>query len=373
MTNPRNSAVVPDRDSIERAEAASIYRRVRQASETLVEPLEIEDYVVQATVETSPPKWHLAHVTWFFETFLLTPFLKGYQVFHPEFRYIFNSYYDQVSGGYFPRPQRGLLSRPTVAEVYRYRSYVDEHMETLIRSVSDENWPAVNERLLIGVNHEQQHQELLLTDIKFNLAFNPLRPAYRTDLPVPEPRSVASPGWVSFSGGQARVGFDGAGFAFDNEGPPHDVALRPYRLSSRPVTNAGFREFIEDGGYDNPALWLADGWKIIRTEGWTSPLYWERRDGEWFNMTLGGLKPVAGTEPVTHVSYYEADAYATWAGKRLPTEAEWESAARPLPINGNFVEKGYLHPLPASGEAGLLQMYGDVWEWTQSAYLPYPG
>ncbi|MCG6869646.1 MAG: ergothioneine biosynthesis protein EgtB [Gammaproteobacteria bacterium] len=350
-----------------------MYRRIRQASETLAAPLEIEDYVIQATLEASPPKWHLAHVSWFFETFLLSPFLKGYQVFHPDFRYIFNSYYDQISGGYFPRPQRGLLSRPTVAEVYRYRQYVDGHMEKLIRTVSDKDWPQVNDRLRIGVNHEQQHQELLLTDIKFNLAFNPLRPAYRSDLPASEPRNVPDTQWMPFDGGQATIGFSGDGFAFDNEVPGHKVTLGDYRLSSRPVTNAGYQEFIEDGGYGNPALWLADGWRIVRTEDWTAPLYWERRDGVWVTMTLGGPRPVAATEPVVHVSYYEADAYATWAGRRLPTEAEWENAAGTVPVKGNFVESGYLHPLPAAGEGELLQMYGDVWEWTQSAYLPYPG
>jgi ergothioneine biosynthesis protein EgtB len=348
------------------------FRTVRQHSERLCQPLQIEDYVIQTTPEASPAKWHLAHVTWFYETFMLKVFSPNYRDFHPRFRYLFNSYYEQV-GEFFPRSQRGLLSRPTVEEVYRYRAYVDEQMAQLIETASEEDWYNIAARLLIGLNHEQQHQELLLTDLKYNLAFNPLRPAYRDDLPTSSHQTAPSLNWFDYAGGLESIGFQCDGFAYDNESPRHQVYIPAFKLASRPVTNGEYLAFIEADGYQRPELWLSDGWSTIHKLGWQAPLYWEKIDGQWWQMTLGGMRPLVMDEPVCHVSYYEADAFATWQEKRLPTEAEWEVAARDLPIQGNLRDRGFLQPIVAEQGESLLQMYGDVWEWTQSPYTPYPG
>jgi ergothioneine biosynthesis protein EgtB len=351
------------------------FNQVRLLSEQLCAPLATEDYVVQSMPDVSPPKWHLAHTTWFFETFLLTPYLPGYEVFHPKFGYLFNSYYEAI-GDRHPRIQRGLLTRPTVTEVYQYRAYVDDAMRTLIgmlqRSMLPVEHPETEGLAVLGLHHEQQHQELLMTDIKHILAGNPLRPAYRNDLvcPTPNPQPLKSQ-WLDYEGGLYSIGHEGDGFAFDNESPRHPVYLQDYRLASRLVTNGEYLEFIEAGGYQNPEYWLAEGWTIRQQEGWRSPLYWEQIDGDWQTMTLGGLRSLNEQEPVCHVSLFEADAFARWAGQRLPTEAEWETAAALLPPQGNLLDRGYLHPVP--GNISEPQFYGDVWEWTQSAYLPYPG
>jgi ergothioneine biosynthesis protein EgtB len=367
---PSNAAPDTDRDRV-----LADYRRVRRFSEQLCEPLAIEDYMLQTVVETSPPRWHLAHVSWFFETFLLRPFLAGYRVFHSRFEYLFNSYYEQTGTGFWPRPQRGLLSRPTVAEIVDYRRHVDDGIGRLIGACPAADWSTVAARIRLGLNHEQQHQELLITDIKHNFAYNPLRPAYRADLPaapIAEPAPVA---YVPFEGGLVEIGADGESFAWDNESPRHRVFLAPFALASRLVTNREYLEFIADGGYRNPALWLSDGWAAVQQHGWSAPLYWEREDDAWQIMTLGGLRPLNPAEPVCHVSYYEADAFAAWSGRRLPTEAEWEHAASGLAVSGNFSDAGLLHPQPCPMGEGpaIRQLFGDVWEWTGSAYLPYPG
>ena len=350
---------------------AEYYHQVRQLSEQLCYPLEIEDYGVQTIPDVSPPKWHLGHTTWFFETFLLMPNLKGYELFHPKFGYLFNSYYETV-GERHPRPQRGLLSRPTVEEVYRYRTYVDQAMHRLLREQTGNS--DLESLLMLGFHHEQQHQELLLTDLKHILAINPLRPPYRTDLPPSPMKTLTSQErWLDYPGGLYTLGHAGEGFAFDNECPQHPVYLQDYWLAARQVTNGDYLEFIEAGGYNTPEYWLAEGWATLQQLHWQAPLYWEKRDGEWWVMTLAGMRPLNQHEPVCHVSGFEADAFARWAGKRLPTEVEWEVAATQVPLKGNFLESGTLHPVPASGLTRPDQIYGDAWEWTQSAYLPYPG
>jgi ergothioneine biosynthesis protein EgtB len=347
------------------------YNRVRLSTELLCTPLQTEDYVIQTAPEASPVKWHLAHVSWFFETFLLIPYLPGYRPYHPGYDRIFNSYYEQL-GSPWPRAARGSLARPTVSEIYSYRANVDTSMQTLLDRVDEREWPLVLKRLAIGLNHEQQHQELLLTDLKLNFRANPLRPAYREDLPEPSGCTVPVMGWVDYPGGVYEIGQQGVDFAYDNERPRHRIYLRPFRLATRPVTNGEYLAFMADNGYGNPAHWLSDGWATVNRLGWRSPLYWEQIDEQWWHYTLAGLRYLDLEAPVCHVSHYEAQAYAAWAGKRLPVEGEWEVAVAGLSVAGNLRESGYLHPATATGE-GLLQMYGDVWEHTASAYQPYPG
>ena len=334
---------------------------------SLCEPLAIEDYGVQPIVDASPPKWHLAHTTWFFETFLLKPFAPGYQSFHPAFEHLFNSYYNGV-GEPFPRPRRGALSRPTVAEVLAYRRHVDDAMQGL-RSSDDSE---VQGRIELGLHHEQQHQELIVTDIKANLGANPLKPALRATEATPA--SAAAPlAFRRFTGGAVEIGADGNGFCFDNELPRHKLWLADFSLADRLTTNGEYAAFIADGGYDNPALWLSDGWSWRQRNQIDAPMYWRRADGGWLEYRLSGERELCGDTPVTHLSYFEADAYARWAGARLPTEAEWEYAAAAQPVRGNFAD-GDFHPQSAVRDARpLTQIYGDCWEWTSTAYGPYPG
>ena len=385
----------------------------RARSEALAAPLLPEDQVVQSMPDVSPTKWHLAHVTWFWETFLLQPHLAGYRVFDPAYNHLFNSYYEAV-GPRHPRPARGLLSRPGVAEVARYRAHVTAAMERLIAGADAPAFYVIAPLIELGLAHEEQHQELILMDIKHVFAQNPLAPAYRSAAPQPAPATVPLE-WRGFTGGLVEIGHDGAGFAFDNEGPRHKVWLEPFRLATRLVANGEYLAFLADGGYRRPEFWLSDGWAAVQAQAWEAPLYWQRDGERWFEFTLAGLAPLDPFAPVVHVSHYEADAYARWAGRRLPSEAEWETVAAQLPIEGNFLDRGVLHPIAATAErltptltrpdrdaphpyppprggrvsegvsAGarhdgsdtaapaLFQMYGDCWEWTQSAYAPYPG
>jgi ergothioneine biosynthesis protein EgtB len=370
---------MPPETEVARAEVtaaglADRYREVRRLTEELCAPLAVEDYVVQSMPDASPAKWHLAHTSWFFETFVLGPGLPGYRPFAPAYGYLFNSYYNAV-GDRHPRPQRGLLTRPTVDEVYRYRAHVDEQMLHLLEDADGDDLVGLRATVVLGLHHEQQHQELILTDLKHLFGCNPLRPAYG-ELPAAAPARPVPVRWLAYPGGLHWVGHRGDGFAFDNESPRHQVCLRPFQLASRPVTNAEYLAFLEAGGYDRPEFWLSDGWHARGVHGWRAPLYWEKRDGGWWTLTLGGPRPVAGAEPVCHVSYYEVDAFARWAGARLPTEAEWEVAGSACPPAGNFLDSGRLHPAALTEDADHgqpRQFLGDVWEWTGSPYVPYPG
>jgi len=348
------------------------YNTIRSHSEILCEPLENEDYGIQTTPFVSPPKWHLAHTAWFFETLLLKPYYPDYQEYHPLFAELFNSYYDTI-GDYYARPERGLLSRPTVKEVYAYRAYIDEHMNKLMRLLEDHpNKAEIEHRIILGLNHEQQHQELLLTDIKHIFAYNPLKPVYRKT-PQSEKSHPTTLQYLQFSGGLKDVGHVGSDFCYDNELPRHKVYIPNFRLASRLITNAEYLEFMNSGAYQESDYWLSDAWKAIKQQNWNAPLYWQKQQNQWHTMTLNGLQPIDENQPVCHVSYYEAAAYARWAGKRLPTEQEWEVVAENVEIKGNFRESGLLNPKPASNSTDIQQMFGDVWEWTQSPYSPYPG
>jgi ergothioneine biosynthesis protein EgtB len=320
--------------------------------------------------EASPAKWHLAHTAWFFETFVLEPQLPGYRPFHPGFRTLFNSYYNAV-GEQYPRSRRGQLTRPGLGEILEYRDHVDRAMASLLDGGIPED---VRDLIELGLHHEQQHQELILTDLKHLLSLNPLRPAYR-DLDEPPPTGSPPISWSRREGGTRWIGHDGSGFGFDNEFPRHRVWVDAFELGSRLVTNREYLEFMGEGGYEQSALWLADGWTAVQERAWRAPAYWRRQDGAWVVFSLGGLRELRLDEPVCHVSFYEADAFARWADARLPTEAEWESAAQGAPLEGNLVESDLLHPAAPTRarSAGPSQLFGDVWEWTQSAYAPYPG
>ncbi|HZL33832.1 MAG TPA: ergothioneine biosynthesis protein EgtB [Tepidisphaeraceae bacterium] len=357
---------------------AERYMAVRQRTQWLCAPLLAEDCVVQSMPDASPTKWHLAHTSWFFETFVLAPNATAYAPFNSHFSYLFNSYYVTV-GDRHCRQNRGLLSRPTVAEIYDYRKHVDEAMLRLLSAANESLLSRLTATIEMGLHHEQQHQELLLTDIKHAFWVNPMRPVYR-ERSVEREAEVTPSRWVRFGEGIQSVGYDGSGFAFDNESPRHRVFLEPFQLSSRLVTNGEYKQFIGDGGYRRPELWLSMGWATVEREQWQSPLYWIEQAGQWQNHTLAGLRPVSDDEPVCHISYFEADAYARWAGARLASEFEWETASCSLPIDGNFVDRGRLHPAPlalmpaaAGSHEEPSQMFGDVWEWTRSAYLAYPG
>ena len=348
------------------------FNEVRQFTHHLVEPLEIEDFVIQPMENASPAKWHLAHTSWFFETFVLAKYQPGFESLHPQYAYFFNSYYLQT-GVPFTRAKRGMLSRPTVKQVFEYREYVDAKVVEFINRCNEEIWKEASKVMEIGLHHEQQHQELILTDLKYLLAQNPLLPIYK-EKPVPEVNDPGAIIWASFPEGIVEIGNKGDEFTYDNEHPVHRTFVQDFELADRLVTNREYLEFMNDGGYAKSEFWLDEGWNKVQGEGWQAPLYWFKRNNEWMQFTLSGARPVADHEPVTHISYFEADAFARWKGCRLPTEQEWEHACSNLPAKGNFVDDDVMHPVPVQGAgSGLKQMYGDVWEWTQSSYSPYPG
>ncbi len=373
-TFPPTSIQTPDAETARSAPALlEAFRAVRRQTRTLAAPLEPEDFVVQSMPDASPVKWHLAHTTWFFETFVLAAALPGYQPRFPQYNFLFNSYYNSV-GERIARDRRGLLSRPTIREVEAYRAEAETRLEDWLASADADAVARLSDVIILGLHHEQQHQELILTDLKHALASNPLRPIYRDREPTP-PGEAPPLTWAGFDAGLRDVGHAGAGFAFDNEGPRHPQYFQPFALASRPSTNAEFLGFVNDGGYDRPELWLSDGWSACKAQGWKSPLYWELGETGWRVMTLAGMVELAGHEPATHLSFYEADAFARWSGARLPTEGEWEVAAASQPVEGHFLESGRYHPAPApeNPTAPLTQLFGDVWEWTRSPYSPYPG
>jgi ergothioneine biosynthesis protein EgtB len=355
------------------------YRAVRAFTEALCEPLTTEDYVIQTMPDVSPTKWHLAHTTWFFETFLLVEHAPLYEVLHPKYNYLFNSYYNAV-GYRHCRPKRGLISRPTVAEVYDYRRYVDQAVERFLGRAGEEALAQIAPVIELGLHHEQQHQELMVTDIKHVFSENPLFPAYRERM-TPRAAPVAPVRWLGREGGLSWTGHEGGGFHFDNEGPRHRTWLEPFELASRLVTNGEYLNFMADGGYERHDLWLSMGWAWVQEENRRAPMYWQDHEGRWRLYTLSGVRAVDPGEPVVHLSYFEADAFARWAGARLPSEQEWEAVAAERPIAGNLADSGIFHPTAApskdaeatDGPPEIHQLFGDVWEWTRSDYAAYPG
>jgi ergothioneine biosynthesis protein EgtB len=361
MVSPKE--VVRARDSLESLSAQ--FARIRSTTLDLCSHLHPEDFVVQSMPDVSPTKWHLAHVTWFFERFVLVTHLDNYKVFDEQYHYLFNSYYN-TAGAMHERPKRGQLTRPTVMEILKYRDYVDDALQELLAMKADD--AELADLVTLGLNHEQQHQELLLTDIKHVFSCNPLNPGVNPELLVPPDAESPAYSFNKGTSGICEIGASEPGFCFDNETPRHPTLLHAHEIGSRLITNREYLEFIHDDGYKNPALWLADGWTTVNERGWNRPLYWSEDLGGEF--TLGGMRELGMNLPVTHISYYEADAFARWAGARLPTEAEWEVAASNTPVNGNFLESAYWHPAAANVDA---QFFGNVWEWTSSSYGPYPG
>lgn len=349
------------------------YSQARRRTETICQPLLLEDFVIQSIPDVSPPKWHLAHTTWFFETFMLIPFIKNYRPFQISFQKLFNSYYHAV-GEQFPRDKRGLLSRPSVKMIFDYRMRIDETVLELIDNCATAELEALKRVTILGIHHEQQHQELLLMDIKHNFSIDPTFPAYQAiQHPYRESHNKTMK-FIEAEGGLISIGHNGNSFCFDNELPQHAYYLKPFNIANRLVTNGEYLEFILSGGYEQPLYWLADGWEIQLQQKWQAPQYWHRQGHDWYSFTLSGLKPLDLNSPVAHVSYYEADAFARWAGYRLPLETEWEHyvvSNNINSLNANYYERLLLEPQPASKESD--QFFGDLWEWTASPYGPYPG
>lgn len=361
---------------VSRKELINNYIKVRNFSNKLAEPLEIEDYVIQSMPDVSPTKWHLAHTSWFFETFILSKLNQGYESPFPQYNYLFNSYYVQV-GERHSRPKRGLISRPTVEEVYEYRTYIDEQTTEFLETCDETTLANILYVIDTGIHHEQQHQELIVTDIKHVFSVNPLKPRYIESKKKNTNQYVPDIKWKLFEGGIYSIGHNGNGFAYDNEIPIHKEYIEPFEFASRLITNGEYIEFIEDGGYQKPVLWLSDGRSKVEDNNWTAPFYWEKQDDKWHYFTLTGMREVDLAEPVCHVSHYEADAFARWYGARLPSESEWEIVSNELKIEGNFVDNNNFHPSTIVDEQtdnnNPKQMFGDVWEWTSSPYSPYPG
>ncbi len=354
-----------------RADLLPLFDEVRGATRRLAAPLSAEDCQPQSMADASPVKWHLAHTTWFFETFVLEAVLENHEPFHPDYRVLFNSYYQTV-GAQHPRPERGLLTRPALEEIKRYREHVEDRVRELLEA--DRLDAPMRNTVEIGLHHEQQHQELILTDVKHLFSQTRLRSAY-SNAAATAPRSVPPLAWRTFGHGVMQIGHDGNGFAFDNETPRHRTVVEPYEIANRLITNGEYLQFMNDGGYETPTLWLSDGWATIQEHGWKAPLYWTERDGGWEVFSLSGSRDLRPDEPVTHLSYYEADAFSRWCGVRLPSEAEWELAAGGHLKEGNFMESGLFHPRPrnGAGPTDMIQLFGDVWEWTNSPYTRYPG
>jgi ergothioneine biosynthesis protein EgtB len=381
-----SAAPSPSRASIaRRKELVSRFHEVRNLTTRLCEGLAPEDCVVQSVPEVSPVKWHLAHTTWFFETFILKKWINAYRPAIPEYAYLFNSYYN-AAGDMHRRDLRGLISRPTVEETKKYRASIDSYVVDRVSSAEEGLRPQLEALITLGIHHEQQHQELLLTDIKHVFAQNPLNPVFR-ERKIDKQKIETKPmKFTEFDEAIVEIGHEGSDFSYDNEGPHHRALVSPFSLANRLVTNGEYLEFMEDNGYRRPEFWLSLGWATVNEQHWQAPLYWEKHDNGWWNFTLSGFRPVDEHEPVTHVSYFEADAFANWSGARLPTEFEWERAASDVPVAGNFVESEALHPEPIGSSAHdrsttgrtraneqFAQIFGDVWEWTRSAYSPYPG
>jgi ergothioneine biosynthesis protein EgtB len=352
------------------------FREVRNFTARLAENLAPEDCVVQSMPDVSPTKWHLAHTTWFFETFILKKWVPGYRDAVPEYAYLFNSYYN-AAGAMHRRDLRGLISRPTVEEAKKYRVSIDSDIDALVSNADEKLFREIEPILTLGIHHEQQHQELLITDIKHVFAQNPLYPVFRQHKIESDKVDIDPLKFVEFNEATVEIGHDGSGFAYDNEGPRHRALVLPFSLADRLVTNREYLQFMADNGYSRPEFWLSLGWITVNEQNWRAPLYWIERDGEWWNFTLSGLRKIDPNEPVTHLSYFEADAFANWAGARLPTEFEWERATAKIDIDGNFVESERFHPAPArrraSSNGDFQQIFGDAWEWTRSSYSPYPG
>ncbi|RDX37493.1 ergothioneine biosynthesis protein EgtB [Kangiella sp. HD9-110m-PIT-SAG07] len=356
------------------------FESIRKLTEDLCQGLDVEDYNLQAMADTSPVKWHLAHTSWFFETIILKRFESDFEPFHEQFEYLFNSYYNAI-GEQFLRPNRHLLSRPTVAEVFEYRRNINERMVELLSSAEGNPKTDILPLTVLGINHEQQHQELLLTDLKYNFYQNPLMPSYRHAETDPPENSVndLKQRWITFDSGVCTIGkalSDGVAekFGFDNESPQHKHYLQGFQMCSCLITNAEYIDFIEQGGYQRSELWLSDGWAVKNEHGWKAPLYWFKKDDAWYHYTLDGVKKVQDSEPVAHVSYYEADAFAAWKGARLPTEQEWERVAAEQLVSGSFLQAEHLKPIaPKTGDAVVKQVFGELWQWTSSSYSPYPG
>ncbi|QCR21746.1 ergothioneine biosynthesis protein EgtB [Pontibacter sp. SGAir0037] len=351
------------------------FEQIRARTEQICRPLEPEDTVVQPIVDVSPPKWHMGHTTWFFENFVLKPYLQNYKLFHPHYSYLFNSYYNSV-GNRVQRDKRSTLTRPPLQDIYNYRAHVNEHVAILLQNLPDKQIAEILPILELGLQHEQQHQELLITDIKYILSTNPLMPAYfsKTNPKTPQTSATLAPAFADVPGGVYEIGYKGNEFCFDNELGVHKVLLEDFQIMNQLVTNGEYLEFMQDGGYSDFRHWLDEGFALVNTEKLQAPLYWVEQEGEWHRFSMHGLEKVDKNAPVCHISFYEANAYASWAGKRLLTEFEWEAASQVhKPGNGNFVETEFLEPVAAAPTAEVQQLYGDVWEWTYSAYHPYPG